>query len=163
MARGGATADTPVHPAAGRRVFDEVGGAADPLRGLLLDRKEAIAAVRHVVSAGDGLPQSLRPRSQLPLAFLESPFWVAKWRIPRQFAAADRASAHPLGQLLRRWQASNSGELAPRIQELLTATVPCRRLGKDQVTGVVLHAGTDGWRIDEGVFAVPIGRLWTPS
>lgn len=38
-----------------------------------------------------------------------------------------------------------------------------RRLGADQVTGIVLHAGTEGWRIDDGVYAVPIARLWTPA
>jgi uncharacterized protein len=50
-----------------------------------------------------------------------------------------------------------------RAEDLRGIRALQRRLGKDQVTGVVLHAGTDGWRIDEGVFAVPIGRLWTPS
>lgn len=38
-----------------------------------------------------------------------------------------------------------------------------RRLGEGQVTGVVLHTGTHGWRIDAHTFAVPIARLWTPA
>lgn len=38
-----------------------------------------------------------------------------------------------------------------------------RRLGKERVTGVVLHTGQDGWRIAPGLFAVPIARLWTPA
>ena len=37
-----------------------------------------------------------------------------------------------------------------------------RRLGPEQVTGVVLHTGRQGWRIDARTFAVPIARLWTP-
>jgi predicted AAA+ superfamily ATPase len=35
-----------------------------------------------------------------------------------------------------------------------------RRVGADQVTGIVLHTGTEGWRVDDGVFTVPIVRLW---
>ncbi len=38
-----------------------------------------------------------------------------------------------------------------------------RRLGRDQVTGVVMHTGRHGWRIDAHTFAVPIARLWTPG
>jgi hypothetical protein len=37
-----------------------------------------------------------------------------------------------------------------------------RRLGPDLVTGVVLHTGGHGWRLDEHTFAVPIARVWTP-
>ena len=35
-----------------------------------------------------------------------------------------------------------------------------RRLGSDQVTGVVLHTGRHGWRIDARLFALPIAHLW---
>ena len=35
-----------------------------------------------------------------------------------------------------------------------------RKLGDDQVTGVVLHTGRSGWRIGKNVLAVPIGRIW---
>ncbi len=37
-----------------------------------------------------------------------------------------------------------------------------RRLGADQVTGIVLHTGSHGWRIDAHTFAIPIARIWTP-
>jgi hypothetical protein len=38
-----------------------------------------------------------------------------------------------------------------------------RRLGRDQVTGVVLHTGRHGWRLGERLFAVPVARIWTPA
>jgi predicted AAA+ superfamily ATPase len=37
-----------------------------------------------------------------------------------------------------------------------------RRLGTDQVTGIVLHTGRHGWQVDAHTFAVPLARIWTP-
>jgi predicted AAA+ superfamily ATPase len=50
-----------------------------------------------------------------------------------------------------------------RAEDLRGIRALQRRLGADRVTGLVMHAGMEGWRIDEGVFAVPIARLWTPA
>ena len=50
-----------------------------------------------------------------------------------------------------------------RAEDLRGIRALQRRLGADQVTGLVLHAGTEGWRVEAGVFAVPIARLWTPK
>ena len=50
-----------------------------------------------------------------------------------------------------------------RSEDLRGVRALQRRLGGDRVTGIVLHAGTEGWRVDDGVFAVPIARLWTPG
>jgi hypothetical protein len=47
-----------------------------------------------------------------------------------------------------------------RTEDLRGIRALQRRLGIDQVTGIVLHTGTEGWRVDDGVFAVPIARLW---
>jgi hypothetical protein len=50
-----------------------------------------------------------------------------------------------------------------RAEDLRGIRALQRRLGTDRVTGLVLHSGTDGWRIEPGLFAVPIARLWQPS
>jgi uncharacterized protein len=38
-----------------------------------------------------------------------------------------------------------------------------RRVGTDRVTALVLHTGTEGWRVENGIFALPIARLWRPD
>lgn len=48
-----------------------------------------------------------------------------------------------------------------RAEDLRGIRALARRLGPDQVTGIVLHTGRHGWRIDANVLAVPIARLWT--
>lgn len=50
-----------------------------------------------------------------------------------------------------------------RPQDTRGLAALARRLGRDQVTGIVLHTGKPGWRIDERTFAVPIARIWTPE
>jgi hypothetical protein len=50
-----------------------------------------------------------------------------------------------------------------RAEDLRGIQALARRLGRDQVTGVVLHTGRQGWRIEKGIFAVPIARLWMPA
>jgi predicted AAA+ superfamily ATPase len=50
-----------------------------------------------------------------------------------------------------------------RAEDLRGIKALARRLGQDQVTGIVLHTGRHGWRIDANTFAVPIARLWTPT
>ena len=50
-----------------------------------------------------------------------------------------------------------------RAEDLRGIKALARRLGRDQVTGVVLHTGRHGWRVEEGIFAVPVARLWTPA
>ncbi|MEO6594187.1 MAG: ATP-binding protein [Planctomycetota bacterium] len=50
-----------------------------------------------------------------------------------------------------------------RAEDLRGIRALARRLGRDQVTGIVLHTGRHGWRIDAHVFAVPIARIWTPG
>lgn len=49
-----------------------------------------------------------------------------------------------------------------RAEDLRGIRALQRRLGPDRVTGLVMYAGTEGWRVDAGVFAVPIARMWTP-
>lgn len=48
-----------------------------------------------------------------------------------------------------------------RAEDLRGMRTLARRLGRDQVTGIVLHTGRHGWRIESNLFAVPIARLWT--
>lgn len=50
-----------------------------------------------------------------------------------------------------------------RVEDTRGIRALARRLGRDQVSGVVLHTGRHGWRIDEHTFAVPIARTWTPA
>lgn len=50
-----------------------------------------------------------------------------------------------------------------RAEDLRGIASLSRKLGEDQVTGVVLHTGRSGWRLGPNAFAVPIGRVWTPA
>lgn len=50
-----------------------------------------------------------------------------------------------------------------RAEDLRGIKALARRLGPDQVTGIVLYTGRHGYRIDTGIFAVPIARLWAPA
>lgn len=47
-----------------------------------------------------------------------------------------------------------------RSEDLRGIHALARRLGDDRVSGVVLHTGNRGWRIDANTVAVPIARLW---
>lgn len=47
-----------------------------------------------------------------------------------------------------------------RGEDLRGIQALARRLGRDQVTGIVLHTGRQGWRVEPNVFAVPIARIW---
>ncbi|MBK8100667.1 MAG: ATP-binding protein [Planctomycetes bacterium] len=49
-----------------------------------------------------------------------------------------------------------------RAEDLRGIAALARRLGDDQVTGIVLHTGKHGWRLGPRRFAVPIARLWLP-
>lgn len=50
-----------------------------------------------------------------------------------------------------------------RADDLRGINALSRKLGHDQVTGVVLHTGRSGWRIGKNVLALPIARLWQPD
>lgn len=49
-----------------------------------------------------------------------------------------------------------------RAEDLRGIQALSRRLGTDQVTGIVLHTARAGWRAADNVFALPIARLWQP-
>ncbi|HEX5053007.1 MAG TPA: ATP-binding protein [Planctomycetota bacterium] len=49
-----------------------------------------------------------------------------------------------------------------RAEDVRGIKALARRLGPDQVTGIVLHTGRHGWRIEANLFAVPIARIWSP-
>jgi predicted AAA+ superfamily ATPase len=50
-----------------------------------------------------------------------------------------------------------------RAEDLRGIRALQKKLGQDQVTGVVLHTGKSGWRIDAGTIALPIARIWQPA
>jgi hypothetical protein len=50
-----------------------------------------------------------------------------------------------------------------RAEDLKGIRALQKKLGQDQVTGVVLHTGKSGWRIDAGTIALPIARIWQPA
>lgn len=50
-----------------------------------------------------------------------------------------------------------------RDEDLRGIEALTRRIGAEQVTGIVLHTGSHGWRLGENAFAVPIARLWQPE
>jgi predicted AAA+ superfamily ATPase len=88
--------------------------------------------------------------------WLEQPVDIGHWRT-HDGAEVDLVLERADGSLL-----AFEVKAAPdvRAEDLRGIRALARRLGRDQVTGIVLHTGRHGWRIDENLFAVPIARLW---
>lgn len=92
-------------------------------------------------------------------SWLDDPVDIGHWRT-HDGAETDLVMERTDGSLL-----AFEVKAAPdvRVEDLRGIRALSRRLGDDQVTGVVLHTGSHGWRIDARTFAVPIARLWTPQ
>jgi predicted AAA+ superfamily ATPase len=91
--------------------------------------------------------------------WLDEPVDIGHWRT-HDGAEADLVLERADGSVL-----AFEVKAAPdvRAEDTRGIRALARRLGPDQVTGVVLHTGRQGWRLDARTFAVPIARIWTPA
>ena len=91
--------------------------------------------------------------------WLEQPLDIGHWRT-HDGAEVDLVLERPDGSIL-----AFEVKAAPdvRADDMRGLQALARRLGKDRVTGIVMHTGRHGWRLDDNLFAVPIARIWTPD
>ncbi len=91
--------------------------------------------------------------------WLEEPVDIGHWRT-HDGAEVDLVLERSDGSVL-----AFEVKAAPdvRAEDVRGIRALARRLGPDQVTGIVLHTGRHGWRIDAQIFAVPIARIWAPD